>query len=71
MPECFIHEETTWWMRADGSQVCALCHPDPRVIVPPVEFLRNVKAKRTRARRPPGWPLTGNGDNGNEWMNAL
>ncbi len=27
---CHIHHaQTTWWTRADGSQVCGKCHPDP------------------------------------------
>jgi hypothetical protein len=30
---CYIHQaHTTWWTRADGSQVCGKCHPDPYAV---------------------------------------
>jgi hypothetical protein len=30
---CYIHQaQTTWRTRADGSQVCGKCHPDPYAV---------------------------------------
>jgi hypothetical protein len=30
---CYIHQaQTTWWIRADGSQVCGRCHPNPYAV---------------------------------------
>jgi hypothetical protein len=30
---CYVHgTETSWWTRADGSQVCGKCDPDPYVV---------------------------------------
>jgi len=30
---CYVHKtQATWWSRADGSQVCGKCHPDPYVV---------------------------------------
>ena len=28
-PDCGQH---AWWTRADGGQVCGVCHPDPRAL---------------------------------------
>jgi hypothetical protein len=33
LKDCYIHKaQATWWHRADGSQVCGKCHPDPYAV---------------------------------------
>ena len=44
---CYPHGAgTTWWVRSDGSQVRALCHPDPYTLA----------VKRTNSIEPPDMP---------------
>ena len=58
---CYVHPaQTTWWSRADGSQVCRRCHPDPYAIAlaetaqnQPQPMPKGVTLLRWAPERPP------------------
>jgi len=58
---CYIHQgQTTWWTRADGSQVCGKCHPDPYAVAleetahsEPQPMPKGVTLLRWAPERPP------------------